>query len=1181
MLSRLDVGGRLLTAFLVIAAFALIAAATGVASLNQVGTAARWITEEEVPRVLVLSEVTRRTERVLRAAPSFLAVSDPETRESVAADVDAQLEVLRRRVDQAETLTDETDQGLARSLRSLTNALAANLRDLDRLTGARLDYADQRERALRELANATRNAQRVTLTGTLLLEAKLAEWNRGGPVDTEARAALASSLIALLPQQRASVLISEVHDRLVAITDASSSAEIAVLAFPARESIAALEEAIAGLTPIEQERLESELATFAALSDEGGLATIRTRELDLLREGRTAVQENADISAELSATVDRIVASSAATIGAAGRRAEALQQANLTVLIAVAGASIVASGLIFWFYVNRNLVARLRLVGNAMTAVASGDLNARLPPQRGSDQLTRMVNALRVFRDTAREIEEKNLREIATARQRVLDAIESTSDGFAFFDAQGRLELQNGRFAELIGVEDERSLHERTVAEIARDHPEIARLMPEQSGEDGRERRSRTVQLGDGAWVRVAERRIGPSGRGGIVATFADITALKEREAELDHMVSDLQAARDEAMGATQAKSLFLANMSHELRTPMNAVIGMTDLLFDTELDTQQREMLEVVRESGDALLDTIADVLDFSKIEAGKVQLEHRSFDVRACLTSVVDAFSAESARKGVELTLEVAPDVPARVTGDAVRVRQVVSNLVGNALKFTAVGFVRVVMERGTQEGETLHLRVEDTGIGIPEGRRDHLFEAFSQLDETTSRRFGGTGLGLALCRELVGLMGGRIWFTSTSGEGTVFHVTLATPAVATDRADASAFEALAGTRVLVSVGDTAARGVVIANLEEWGMVPTTVAAAGIALVVVDRADPLGMVTASGDAGLATVALVPPGPRPDWVSERAICVPTPIDSGALGDAILAALSPDARGAEPGSAIDPTMARRHPLSILLAEDHETNRLVLTRMLERLGYAPDHAADGREAVAMCERRRYDVVLMDVQMPTMDGIAATAAIRALEGSGHERPRIVAVTANAMRGDREAFLKAGMDDYLGKPVRANALVALLTRSIEALSSTRPAAKGSGWMGRSGSRPPATARDEAASLVDPAALERLRELAGNEATLGALVSSFLIETPPLLAALIEAANARDPEAARMVAHTIKGTADDFGVVALSRHCGRLETTARQDIAIGLADARRTRVLFEQAEREFRALLPEALLP
>ena len=1182
LLSRLDVGGRLLAAFLAIAAFALLAAATGVVSLGQVDDAVERITEERVPRVLALGQVTRQSERVLRAAPAFLAAATEVAREETAARVDGQLDVLRRRVERVEALTDAAGLSLVRQLASLTETLHTNLGDLDRLTRARLEAAAGREDALTRLADATRNAQRVVLTAELLLDAKLAEWERGGATaDPDERAALAADLIELLPQQRASALIANVNDRLSAIAEASSVAEIAVLAFPVRQAIDELDAAIASLGPIERERLARELATFASLGGEAGLGAIRERELQLVRDGRATLAENAAISSELSATVDRLVADSAAAIGAAGRSADALQRANLTVLIAVAGASLLASGLIFWFYVNRHLVARLRMLGDSMLAIAGGDLHARLPPTRGGDQIARMVRALRVFRQTAREIEEENLREVATARARVLDAIESISDGFAFFDAEGRLELQNARFAELIGVDDASALIGRTREEIATACPGAVPLLADDRHDgEADERRSRTVRTGS-AWIRVAKRRIGPDGRGGTVATFSDITVLKEREGELDRTVVDLQAARDEAMGATRAKSLFLANMSHELRTPMNAVIGMTDLLLDTRLDARQREMIEIVRESGDALLDTIADVLDFSKIEAGKVRLDREPFDVRECIESAVEGFAAESARKDVALSVRFAPDAPARLVGDPVRLRQVVSNLVGNALKFTPEGNVRVHVAPGGETDATLHVSVADTGIGIPPERRDHLFQAFSQLDETTSRQFGGTGLGLAMCRELVTLMDGRIWFESEPDGGTTFHFTVRAPIERAVGERSGMMAGLADERVLVSIGEAGTRDAAASILEALGLSVETVAGLRApALVVFDEADPLGVRKRfdapdfdEARARPALIALAPLGRRPGWVPGRARIVSTPVRTATLRDAVADALLGGAEEVAHGPVeFDRGMAKRHPLSILLVEDHPTNRMVVARMLQRLGYEPDHAANGHEAIEAIRRRPYDLVLMDIQMPGMDGVAATRAIRERE-TQHDAPRswIAAVTASALRGDRERFLAAGMDDYLAKPVRARTLVEVLKRRGLAAPSQI------GGETDGGASPEASARD-----LDGEALTRLRQLAGDTDALAALVESFLAETPPLLETLARGATDGDADAVRMAAHAIKGAAADFGVEALARHCERMEReAARGDMAMGGRNARRAAELFERAARELRDHLFDRSVP
>ena len=1137
-LHRLDVGGRLLAAFLAIAAFALVAAAMGVFSLGRVGDALTQITEDRVPRVLAFGEVTRQAERVVQAAPTFLVAETASQREAAAERARRQIDELERRIETLSAVADDEAKAAISQLDTLAAALGENLRELDRLTAARLNLTERRNEALDRLADATRNAQRIFLTGALLLDAKFAEWERGipqedadDPTPAEAdpeRDKLARELIALLPQQRTFALVGGVENSLAALAEAESPAEVALRAIEPRQALTRLEQAVTPLEPIVRARLAPELTTLSQLAGINGIASLRANELQVLSRADDTLEENAQISSQLSSIIDGLVSGSAQAIRAAGEEAAEVQRANLAALLTVAGASLLASGLIFWFYVNRNLVARLRGLGDAMLAIAEGDLSAPLPKARGGDKLARMGHALRTFRDTAREVEEKNLREVAGARQRLVDAIESISEGFAFFDATGSLELYNTRFADMLGA-DPKLLRGMNRGDLLYSGTNgMALLAPNVEGDDASGWQSRSVQLRDGRWVRTSERRIGTgaeAGNRGIVVTLADITRLKEREGELDQTVAALETARDAAEEATRAKSLFLAKMSHELRTPMNAVIGMADLLLDTDLDDEQRELSNVVRESGDALLDIIADVLDFSKIEAGKVRLDERPFAVRECFESAVEAFASEAARKGISLVCHVEPGTPARIVGDAARLRQVIVNLVGNALKFTSDGEVRVHVAPATEPESSLRVSVSDTGIGIPEDRREALFEAFTQLDETTSRRFGGTGLGLAMCRELIDLMGGRLWIEGEAGRGATFVFTVALPIEEAADPLADSVRELRGIRLGVDIGVEATRASVFAWSESWGVVPVSRPTADVNVVVSDRLRP--NLSDWGNAPL--IAFTPFGTQPESVPSDAIVLHRPVRTKVFRDALIQAIT-GRRGVvtRESSPFDPELASRCPLSILLVEDNATNRLVLTRLLARLGYEADTAHDGREAIAMCAMRPYDLLLMDVQMPGMDGLEATRAIRARKG---HTPRIVAVTASALRGDRERFLEAGMDDYLGKPVRPPGLIAVLERAYAA----RHYGEGEAVSGG------------AKSVLNEQAITRLRDIAGDATGLNALIESFLAESPPLLDAMREAVATCDGDALQRAAHTLKGVAADFGAERLSRQCLRIEEAAR----------------------------------
>jgi PAS domain S-box-containing protein len=555
----------------------------------------------------------------------------------------------------------------------------------------------------------------------------------------------------------------------------------------------------------------------------------------------------------------------------------------------------------------------------------------------------------------------------------------------------------------------------------------------------------------------------------GEVWLIEDITERKDYQA-------GIIAAREQAEAAAAAKGAFLATVSHEIRTPMNGVIGMTNLLLESPLEQRQREMTETIRNCGEALIVVINDILDFSKIESGGMELESEPFDLRACVEDCLDLFAGKAAEKGIDLVYLMPAEVPAIIRGDPMRLRQILCNLIGNAIKFTDAGEVEVslAVDGGGKptEGDdfTLRVRVRDTGIGIPADRMDRLFKSFSQVDTSTARKYGGTGLGLAISRRLAELMGGTMGVTSEPGKGSVFHFTVPTHAEVSRHQFSvlTAKASLEGASVLLVVDNPTTSAVLHSYLQQWGLQCFTVHEAAQALRLLQDRGPYHVLITElhlpgmdgfelcrrlRDAGgpQPKIIMISSQTRADIRSEAlalgvAAMLQKPIRPGTLLQTMEELLSVGTKFLPPtplaaASTVATNLAAELPLRILVADDNKVNQLVAKRMFERLGYQVDLANNGAEAVKAFDGRDYDVVFMDVQMPEMNGYEATHRIKETLPAAR-RPWIVALTANALEGDRETCLQNGMDDYLPKPIRFPDL----ERALRAVK-PRPAAESGG--------------------------------------------------------------------------------------------------------------------------------------
>ncbi len=823
--------------------------------------------------------------------------------------------------------------------------------------------------------------------------------------------------------------------------------------------------------------------------------------------------------------------------------------------------------------------------------------------------------------------------ELQNSQRHLADIIEFLPDAVMVIDAEGRVTAWNRAIEKMTGVKAADILgkgnHEHAIPFYGERRPVLIDLVlnpvEEIIAKYAHLQRDGDILMGQGVITGLPGGELYFAGHAtalrdfsgkivGAIETVRDVTERKRFEDELAR-------AKDAAESANRAKGAFLAMMSHEIRTPMNAIIGMSSLLFDSHLNAQQRNFVQTIRSSGESLLTIINDILDFSKIEAGRMQLETSPFDVRECVESSLELFSFRARDKGLELGCLIDSKVPAAIFGDPMRVNQNLVNLIGNAMKFTEKGEVVVHVDAREIEkpshpeshGEgpnrsdawfELHFSVRDTGIGIEPERMKYLFHAFSQADSSTARRYGGTGLGLAISKRLTEMMGGHIWVESESGKGSIFHFTVQAKAAPDITRPPLKIDPniLKMKRVLAVDDNQTNRDILSHYIRSWGMELVTVGSGREALNMLSREGRFDLLvtdlqmpdmdglTLSGQilkmpeaCSLPMILLSSSAEEldPGRIKQFRAVLLKPVKSSLLYNTFIEIFSPvdavPAQAEKTASEFDPGMGKRHPLRILLAEDNHTNQVLALALLDRLGYHADVAGNGVEVLKALQRQSYDLILMDVQMPEMDGLEATCEVRRSFNSASQ-PRIIALTADAMKEDRERCLAAGMDDYVSKPIQVSELISALNRTPQLIPNGPMLSESAGSAEPKASLPSKgqpkdiskSATDEkqpAAEVIDASALKRLRDTLGKQADLllPTLVRSFVDDGTRLLNEANRALQQRNAQDMRRAAHTLKSNGATFGATTLSTVAKQLEQLGREGEFDGAAE------LIEQVEKEF----------
>jgi adenylate cyclase len=1039
ILSRFGVRGRLLLAFFGISAFGVLGAGVALYSFHRIDHALALITQRRVPVALISQDLSRHMERILAAAPELLAATTPDEKARWSVRISTEVNTL------TSLLTNLREAGYQDSelawLEPYVERLRDNLGELNRLINTRLEVAAQKKDLMRKELEVAGAMQQLLGPWAAVMDGKIAQWRSlavNPAVPAERRLAadreFEESLSWFRSLQQSQFLASYINDMLQRAASTDDGNGLMVAAFRLQQALRELERSTLELDPRLQQPmvdLIGQLRPF--ISGAESIPVLRKSELDLTTNATHLLAENVSLSRGLSARVDELVENAKGDITGANIAALSVVEWSTWILIVAVVLSLASSVVIVWLYVGRNIIARLTALSGRMLTLARGDLKSPLPTG-GKYEIGHMAEALAVFRATAVEMEEANLKEIREARSRLTDAIENISEGFSLYDADDNLIVCNSRYRNLFASHADvmepgtsfetivRTAVDRGLIEDAVGRPDAwlrQRLERHRnSGETHVQRRS------DGRWIRVSERK---TASGGVVATYTDITELKQHEAELADLVEKLKVARDAADQANLTKSNFLANMSHELRTPLNAIIGYSEILQEDSADKGDAapiDDLQKIESAGRHLLGLINNILDLSKIEAGKMDVFIEEVDTKALIEEVLSIVKP-LADKNENVVKLICPADIGSFRSDQTKVKQCLLNLLSNANKFTSKG--TLTLTAAHEDSARMSFCVSDTGVGMTKEQLDRLFEAFSQADASTTKRFGGTGLGLAITKHFCTMLGGDVAVESSPGKGSTFTITLPAqcvaptvgqvPAAADSRATVLAADGRA--TVLVVDDDPTLISLLGKTLEKEGYRVIS-ASNGVEALSLARQHRPQVITLDvlmpqmdgwtalrelkADAALRDIPVI----MVTVLSERGMAIP-------LGAADFMTKPVDRQRLT-------ALLREHcpPSSdalILVVEDDLPTREAICRMLTGMGHAVDAAVNGRSALDWLDSHPApSLILLDLMMPEMDGFEFLRKLRT-------RPvfagiPVIVVTAKELTAEDFGVLKGQAERIIAK-------------------------------------------------------------------------------------------------------------------------------------------------------------------